>query len=343
MDKTTVAVIGATGYTGAELLRLLLQHPRVTVTCVTSEQSAGRPLAERLPFLSGCVDLTLEAFDPAVVAARADFIFIALAHTQAMDPVRLLIDAGKKVVDLSADFRFRSAALYKKVYGLPHRQPALLKRAVYGLTEIHRRQIASAHLVANPGCYPTGALLPIYPYLAAGVVDPAREIIIDAKSGISGAGRTPTPATHFPEIHEGMTAYSVGTHRHQPEIAQALSQIQKSAILFTPYLLPVNRGILTTVYLPLSQPLSQRRLSDILDDAYGDEPFIRRVAGSPNLSSVRGANFCDIGVFASGRYAVLISAIDNLVKGAAGQAIQNMNVMMDWPETLGLEAPGLFP
>jgi len=343
MNKTRVAVIGATGYTGAELLRLLSQHPNVTITCVTSEQSAGRPLAERLPFLSGCAELTLEAFDLAGVTARADFIFTALAHTQAMDLVQALVQAGKKVVDLSADFRFRSATLYKKVYGLPHRQPALLKRAVYGLTEIHRKQIARANLTANPGCYPTGALLPIYPYLVAGVVDSAREMIIDAKSGISGAGRTPTPATHFPEIHEGMTAYNIGTHRHQPEIVQALSQVQKGAILFTPYLLPVNRGILTTVYLPLSQPLSQRRLSDILDNAYGNEPFIRHVSGSPNLSSVRGANFCDIGVFASGRYALLISAIDNLVKGAAGQAIQNMNVMMNWPETLGLEAPGLFP
>ena len=338
-----VAVVGATGYTGGELLRLLAQHPRIEVTAVTSEQSAGRPLSEKLPFLQKCYSLTLSSFDPASVAEQADAVFMAVGHTQAMTSARLLLDAGKKVVDLSADFRLRSAALYEKWYGTPHLQPALLKRAVYGLTELHRKKIAHADLVANPGCYPTGALLPIHPYLVHGVVDRQRAVIIDAKSGVSGAGRSPSATTHFPEIHEGFSAYNVGTHRHLPEIEQEMARIQKVKALFTPHLLPVNRGILTTIYLPLTRALSQKKMEAILDTAYADAPFIRRVAGSPNLTSVRGSNFCDIAVFAAGRYAILISAIDNLVKGAAGQAIQNLNVMMGWEETLGLATPGLFP
>jgi N-acetyl-gamma-glutamyl-phosphate reductase len=285
--------------------------------------------------------LTLESFDPASVAAKADLVFMALAHTQGIEPVRTLLDAGKRVIDLSADFRLRSAASYRKAYHATHTQPALLKRAVYGLTEMNRIEISRATLVANPGCYPTGALLPILPYQVAGEVDPAREIIIDAKSGVSGAGRTPTAPTHFPEIHNGMTAYQVGTHRHLPEIVQGLRS--KAPVLFTPHLLPVSRGILTTIYLPLKRPLSQSRLEAILEETYAGEPFIRRCAEPPHLSSVRGANFCDIAVFASGRYAILISAIDNLVKGAAGQAIQNMNVMMGWDEKLGLTSPGIFP
>jgi N-acetyl-gamma-glutamyl-phosphate reductase len=341
-----VAIAGATGYTGGELLRLLARHPNVEVVSVTSEQSAGEPLASRLPFLKGCYDLTLEAFDSEKVAEKADLIFVALSHTQAMTPARRLIEAGKKVIDLSADYRLRSPGLYEKWYGAPHQQPELLKSAVYGLTEIYRSKIVQSRLIANPGCYPTGALLPLYPFLKEGVVDRAREIIIDSKSGVSGAGRTPTAKTHFTEVNEGMTAYNVGVHRHLPEIEQEMARAagKKIKALFTPYLLPVSRGILTTIYLPLNRALSQKKMESILD-FYKGEPFIRKVDGSPNLAHVRGSNFCDIGVFsaASGRIAILISAIDNLVKGAAGQAIQNMNVMMGWDERLGLSAPGFFP
>jgi N-acetyl-gamma-glutamyl-phosphate reductase len=341
-----VAIAGATGYTGGELLRLLAQHPHVEVVSVTSEQSAGEPLTRRLPFLKGRYDLTLESFDPEKLSEKADLIFVALSHTRAMEPVRKLVEAGKKVIDLSADYRLRSPALYEKWYGSPHLQPGLLKSAVYGLTEIYRNKIASAPLIANPGCYPTGALLPLYPFLREGVVDSTREVIIDAKSGVSGAGRTPTEKSHFTEVNEGMTAYNVGVHRHLPEIEQEMARFggEKMKTLFTPYLLPVNRGILTTIYLPLNRAFSQKKMESILG-LYEGEPFVRRVEGSPNLAHVRGSNFCDIGVFAasSGRMAILISAIDNLVKGASGQAIQNMNIMMGWDERLGLSAPGLFP
>ncbi len=358
-----VAVVGATGYTGGELLRLLTQHPEVKVTCVTSEQSAHRPLVERLPFLRGHYALTLEPFDPDTVAEKAQFIFLALSHTQAMSPVRRLIDAGKKVIDLSADFRLQSPRVYQKWYKTAHSQTALLKKAVYGLTEVYREQISRGSLVANPGCYPTGALLPLYPFLRAGVVDPTREIIIDAKSGVSGAGRSPTAATHFTEVHEGFSAYQVGTHRHLPEISQEVARMegggaktrrqaartqavrrQFDRVLFTPYLLPVNRGILTTIYLPLKQAFSQTGLDALLAD-YQAEPFIRRLRDPPNLAHVRGSNFCDLAAFpaAAGRYAILMSAIDNLGKGAAGQAIQNMNVMMGWSESLALSAPGFSP
>ncbi len=345
-----VAVAGATGYAGGELLRLLTRHPKIEVTCVTSEQSANCPLVSRLPFLRGYYDLTLESFDVDTVSEKADIVFLALSHTQAMTPARHLVDAGKKVIDLSADFRLQSARVYRKWYKTAHLQTALLKKAVYGLTEIYREKIAGSSLVANPGCYPTGALLPLYPFLKAGAVDVTREIVIDAKSGLSGAGRAPSAATHFPEVHEGFSAYQIGTHRHLPEIAQEVARMagdgpeQTERILFTPYLAPMNRGILTTIYLPLKEPLSQKQLDGLLD-IYRAEPFVRRISTPPNPAHVRGGNFCDLAAFAtpSGRCAILMSAIDNLGKGAAGQAIQNMNVMMGWDERLGLTDPGFFP
>jgi len=341
-----VAVVGATGYTGGELLRLMVQHPKVEVVAVTSERSAGQALASRLPSLKGQYDLTLEALNFEKIAKKADLVFIALAHTQALDPVRRFINNGKKVIDLSADYRLRSPALYKKWYGTAHADIPLLKKAVYGLTEIYRKKIQRCDLVANPGCYPTGALLPLYPFLKEGIVDTSRELIIDSKSGASGAGRTPGSKTHFPELNGGMAAYNIGKHRHLPEIEQEVSRIGKKKMktLFTPYLLPVNRGILTTIYLPLTKKLSQKKIDAILD-IYQDEPFIRRREDSPDLAHIRGSNFCDIAGFAtdSGRTAILISAIDNLVKGASGQAIQNMNVMMGWDESLGLQSAGLFP
>ncbi|MFQ5580807.1 MAG: N-acetyl-gamma-glutamyl-phosphate reductase [Nitrospiria bacterium] len=341
-----VAVIGATGYTGGELLRLMTQHPKVEVVAVTSKRSAGKTLANRLPFLKGQYDLTLEALNIEKIGKKADIIFIALAHTQAIEPVRQFINIGKKVIDLSADYRLRSPGLYEKWYGTAHSQPSFLKKAVYGLTEVYRKKIQGCSLVANPGCYPTGALLLLYPFLKEGVLDPSRDLIIDSKSGASGAGRNPGSKTHFPELNGGLSAYNIGKHRHLPEIEQELSRIGKKKVkaLFTPYLLPVSRGILTTIYLPLKKKLSQKKIDAILD-IYRDEPFIRRREDAPDLSHIRGSNFCDIAAFAtdSGRTAILISAIDNLVKGASGQAIQNMNVMMGWDESLGLRSAGLFP
>ncbi|MFQ5596490.1 MAG: N-acetyl-gamma-glutamyl-phosphate reductase [Nitrospiria bacterium] len=341
-----VGIIGATGYTGGELLRLLRHHPKADVICVTSERSAGQPLVERHPFLNGHYDLRLEALHPEKIAKKADFLFIALSHTQAMAPVFQFIASGKKVVDLSADFRLRSGKLYEKWYGTAHACPSLLKRSVYGLPEIYRKKIARATLVANPGCYPTGALLPIIPFLKQGLIDPSREIIVDAKSGVSGAGRSPKETTHFPEVNEGHMAYGIGMHRHLPEIIQEITRNGevRPKVLFTPHLLPINRGILTTIYFPLRARLSQKRISSVLS-SYKKEVFIRLIKGSPNVAHVRGSNDCHItGIPSpSGRTAILISAIDNLGKGAAGQAIQNMNIMMGWEECLGLHGPGLFP
>ncbi len=341
-----VAVVGATGYTGGELLRLLRVHPKVTVQSVTSGRFVGKLLTDRQPFLKGHYDLKLEALDPDKISKKVDFIFVALSHTDAMLPVFKFLAHGKKVVDLSADYRIRSSASYEKWYGSPHLYPSLLKKRVYGLSEVYRKQIASASLVANPGCYPTGALLPMVPFLESGLIDPAREMIIDAKSGVSGAGQSPSDQTHFPTVNEALTPYKIGRHRHLPEIIQEISTIGKikAQVLFTPYLLPVNRGILSTIYLPLKKKMTKRQIDAVLKP-YEKEAFIRLVPESPSLSHVRGTNYCDIGSFASssGRTAILISAIDNLGKGAAGQAIQNMNIMMNWDEGTGLSAPGLYP
>ncbi len=341
-----IAIVGATGYTGGELLRILTHHPNVVVSSVTSKHSVGEALTDRVPSLRGHYSLTLEALDPDRIAEKADFIFVALSHTTAMEPVDRFLALGKKVIDLSADYRLRSARLYQKWYGSDHTAPARLKTRVYGLPEIYRRDLSRATLVANPGCYPTGTLLPVYPFLKEGLVDKDREIIIDAKSGVSGAGRVASSKTHFPEVNEGFTAYSIGCHRHLPEIEQEITFMggEKHKMLFTPYLLPVNRGILTTVYLPLRKRLTQKKI-DMTLKMYRNEPFIRTVGGVPNISSVRGTNYCDIAAFEtpSRRTVILISAIDNLVKGAAGQAIQNMNLMMGWDELLGLVTPGLFP
>ncbi len=340
-----VAIAGATGYTGAELLRLLVQHPKVEIVSVTSEQSAGESITTRLPFLKGHTNLILDPFDPDQLAQKADLIFSALSHTQGMKAIGQWIAQGKKVIDLSADYRLKSTDTYQKWYKTSHSEPALLEKAVYGLPEIYRKKIAENQvgLIANPGCYPTGTLLPLYPFLRSEVIDTTREIIIDAKSGVSGAGRAATGNTHFPEAHEGFKAYNIGIHRHLPEIEQEVSQFN-AKIIFTPYLLPVNRGILTTLYLPLKQAMGRNQLQSILE-MYKDEPFIRLVDEAPNLNDVKGSNYCDIAVFetARGRTAILISAIDNLVKGASGQAIQNMNIMMGWEETTGLTAPGFFP
>jgi len=342
-----VAIIGATGYTGGELFRLLSQHPKVEVSCVTSRQSPGQPLSARHPFLEGIDHQVLEALDPERISKKADFIFVSLSHTDAMEPVQQFLSLGKKVVDLSADYRFLSEEVYREWYGEAHAHPELLKQRVYGLAEIYRGNIKEAALIANPGCYPTGALLALYPFLEAGLVDSEREIIIDSKSGLSGAGRSASVTGLFAEVNEGMTAYKLGKHRHLPEIVQevrAFGSGEDPKILFTPYLLPVNRGILTTIYLPLKQEMRQREIESVLR-IYDKEPFIRLVSHSPNIAHVRGSNYCDLGAFEtpSGCTAILISAIDNLVKGASGQAVQNMNLMMGWNEALGLRAPGIFP
>lgn len=343
----TIAVIGASGYTGVELLRLLAGHPEVSVACVTSRQQAGQPLAQVFPSLAGIYDLVFESLEPADLAGRADLVFTAVPHQAAMAMVPDLLAAGCKVVDLSADYRLQDAAVYAEWYQ-PHQTPGLLTEAVYGLPELYRDRIRSARLVANPGCYPTSVALALAPLLRTGVIDPAT-IIVDSKSGTSGAGRAAKVDTLYCEVNEGFKAYGLPRHRHTPEIEQTLSDVagRPVTISFTPHLLPVNRGILSTCYASLSADRSVAQLLAVYREQYAGEPFVRILPEGqlPNINQVRGSNFCDIGLAVDPRTrrVVVISAIDNLVKGAAGQAMQNMNLLLGLQETRGLHGASPFP
>lgn len=344
----TVAIVGASGYTGLELIRLLDRHPEVIITSVTSEQSAGKPVADLFPTLRGRCDLLLEALDPATIAAKAELIFTALPHQAAMAVVPSFLAAGRKVIDLSADYRLHDPAVYGAWYE-PHKNPELLQAAVYGLPELRRDTIRSACLVANPGCYPTSIILGLKPLLDAGLIDPA-SLIVDSGSGVSGAGRAAKVDSLYCEINEGFKAYGVGgSHRHTPEIEQELSELagQAVAITFTPHLVPMDRGILSTIYATPQRALTTDELVALYAKAYQDEPFVRPLPKGqfPSTAFVRGSNFCDVGVTLDSRTnrVIVVSAIDNLVKGASGQAIQNMNLLYDFPETQGLEGLALYP
>ncbi|NLM46527.1 MAG: N-acetyl-gamma-glutamyl-phosphate reductase [Firmicutes bacterium] len=334
------AIVGATGYTGRELVSILLCHPKVRPFYLTSDSFAGKSIAEIYPQFRGRCELTLEKLD-VEKAGACDIIFAALPHGTSLDVVPRLLAAGKKVVDLSGDFRLKDAALYPLWYGYEHRQPALLTESVYGLPEQNRDAIRKARLVANPGCYPTSVQLPLIPLLQAGLVE-AEDIIIDAKSGVSGAGRTPKQAYHFPECAENFKAYKVTGHQHTPEIEQGLSAAagRQVTLLFTPHLVPMIRGILSTMYLRLKPGVDAEDITALYRKVYAGEPFIRLLPEPylPETKDVSGTNFCDLAFRVDGRTGrlVVISAIDNLVKGAAGQAVQNMNIMLNLPETAGL-------
>jgi N-acetyl-gamma-glutamyl-phosphate reductase len=343
-----VAIIGASGYTGVELLRILNCHPEVAVTCVTSEQSAGKRISDVFPSLRGRCDMVLENLEPVRIADKADFIFTALPHKAAMEVVPTFLKLGKRVVDLSADYRLTDPEEYGKWYE-PHMNPALLKKAVYGLPELKREKIAGAKLVANPGCYPTSVILGLAPLLRKKLIDPAT-VIADSASGVSGAGRAAKVDNLFCEVNDGYKAYGVGgVHRHIPEIEQELSLLvgRRMAITFTPHLVPMDRGILSTIYAQPVKPVSAALLVKLYTDFYRGEAFVRVLPeGSfPSTGYVRGGNFCDIGVTVDQRTGrvIVVSAIDNLVKGAAGQAVQNMNVMCGFPENTALEGLPLFP
>lgn len=343
-----VAIAGASGYTGGELLRLLYNHPEVEIVAVTSEKSAGSPLVQTFPNLKKFFNLLLEPLDPQKIAEKADFIFTALPHGTSIGPVGEFIKMGKKVVDLSADFRIKDTAVYKEWYGAEHTNKTLLDSGVYGLPELYRDKIKETAFVANPGCYPTATILAIAPLLKNKIIINER-IFIDAKSSISGAGRGPALPYHFPEAHEGMEAYKVGTHRHTPEIEQALADVAGSAITicFVPHIIPANRGMLCTIYSALASQAAVDDIINIYKKFYTDEPFVRILdkGTQPNIRNVKGSNFCDIGIAVDTRTGCVIvtSVIDNLVKGASGQAIQNMNIMMGFEETTGLMNPGMFP
>jgi len=343
-----VAVVGASGYTGVELLRILHSHPEVAVTCVTSEQSAGRPISDVFPTLRGRYDMALENLEPVGIAEQVDIVFTALPHKAAMEVVPTFVKMGKNVVDLSADYRLRDADVYASWYE-KHLNPELLQEAVYGIPELHRAKIGEASLVANPGCYPTSVILGIAPLLKGRVIDP-KSIIVDAKSGVSGAGRGAKVEGLYCEVNEGFRAYGVGgTHRHIPEIEQELSLLAGSLlkVAFTPHLVPMDRGILATIY---SIPLGRVTAADLItlyEAFYDGEPFVRVLPEGvfPSTAHVRGSNFCDIGIAVDERTGrvIVVSAIDNLVKGASGQAVQNMNLMCGLPETLGLDFLPIFP
>ncbi len=335
------AVVGATGYAGAELVRLLAAHPQVDVTMITSRQYAGKPLAEVYPGLAGAVESTCREFSADEVAEAADVVFTALPHKLPMDIVPGLLDKGCRVIDLSADFRFSDVSLYETHYQ-PHAAKDLCRQSVYGLCEVYGEKIKQAALIGNPGCYPTSVLLPLIPLIKQGLVEP-ETLIADAKSGVSGAGRAPSLGTHLCEVNESFKAYKVDIHRHAPEMRHILAAEAGSPVdlIFVPHLIPMNRGMLATIYADLTRRLSDADILDVLADYYNESPFIRIYSPGcfPETRFVRGGNFCDIGVkvSASGRRAILVSAIDNLIKGAAGQAVQNMNLMFGIDETAGLD------
>jgi N-acetyl-gamma-glutamyl-phosphate reductase len=349
-DKTRIAVLGASGYTGAELLRLLIRHPRVEIVLLTADRRAGQYMGDVFPQFSPYVLpqlVSVEGID--WTAAGIDLVFCALPHATTQKVIKELLTKAPKtrVVDLSADFRLADAAAYARWYGHEHHAPELQKEAVYGLTEVYRVAIAKARLVANPGCYTTCAQLPLIPLLRAGAIDPD-EIVIDAKSGMTGAGRAAKEEMLFSEVSEGFHAYGVGHHRHMAELDQEFSKAAGRDVVasFTPHLVPMNRGILSTIYVR-SAKSSPEDLHAILSKAYAQEPFVHVLPYGrlPQTRHVRGSNMTFIGVTKDripGRV-IICSALDNLTKGASGQAVQNMNVMLGLPEATGVDQVALFP
>lgn len=345
--KLKVAVVGASGYTGVELLRLLIGHPLVEVTCVTSRQYQGQPVDRVFPSLAGRCGLFFENLTAGAIAQRADYVLTALPHQAAMGVVPELLEGGCRVIDLSADYRLRDASVYESWYQ-PHGSPHLLAEAAYGLPELYRDKIRKARLVANPGCYPTSVALGLAPLLKGGLIDP-KTLIIDSKSGASGAGRGSKLGSLFCEVNEGFKAYGVASHRHTPEIEQTLSDLAGLDVVinFTPHLLPISRGILSTCYAGSTKSLLTADLLEVYQQFYAEEAFVRvHPAGSlPNINQVAGSNYCDLGMVVDERTGrvIVVSVIDNLVKGAAGQAVQNMNLVAGCDESMGLEALSAFP
>ena len=343
-----VGIIGGSGYTGVELARILCNHPEVKITAATSRQFAGKPIASIFPNLKNRLDLVYENSSPEQLCDKADFFFAAVPHKTAMNIVPELLATGKKVVDLSADFRIKDIATYEEWYQR-HSSPHLLDKAVYGLPEIYRDSIVKSSLIANPGCYPTSIILGLAPLLRAEAIDP-HTIIADSKSGTSGAGRAASVGTLFCEVHDGFKPYKVGRgHRHIPEIEQELSSLagEKIMISFTPHLLPISRGILSTVYATLNPEFNQSVILKLYKETYSTHPFIRLLDEDvfPATQYVRGSNFCDISfkIDTATNRIIIMTAIDNVVKGAAGQAVQNMNLMCGYDEVTGLEIVPLFP
>lgn len=345
-----VAIIGGSGYTGGELLRLLKQHPDIKITAVTSERSAGKDISVLFPNLKG-YGLKFEPFKLNKVIKKADLFFLCLPHKTSQEAVSYIYKAGKKVIDLSADFRLKSAAVYKRWYQTRHMHPALLKKAVYGLPELYRDKIKHASIVANPGCYPTSAILALAPVMGNRNLD-TDSIIIDSKSGISGAGRSPALPLMFSEASQSVKAYSIATHRHTPEIEQELHLLlkKKISVVFTPHLIPMDRGILSTIYVRAKKKIKLSDVQKKYREYYAKEPFIRVLKNGeyPTTKSVVGSNYCDLSLFLDthsndSQTLIIVSVIDNLLKGASGQAVHNMNIMYGLDETAGLTSLSSCP
>jgi N-acetyl-gamma-glutamyl-phosphate reductase len=349
--KLRVGVAGGSGYMGAELLRLLLIHPEVEIVAVTSERLAGEPLQSLYPHLLGVRDLAFQPLDPERLAREAECVFLALPHMESQRVVPVLRRRGRKVVDLSADYRLRDAGAYATWYRASHADRPGLAEAVYGLPELHRKAIASAALVANPGCYPVGAVLAVAPLLKAGLAT-GEGIVVDGKSGLTGAGaqgRKVDPIYLYTEANENVRAYQVAAHRHTPEMEQELSEVAGRPVTvgFTPHLVPLNRGLFTTASVPLARAATTADLLDCHREFYAGEPFVRVLPEGtlPATRAVLGSNYCDVAVVADARArrAVCLSAIDNLGKGGSANGVQNLNLMFGWDERLGLDAPPVYP
>jgi N-acetyl-gamma-glutamyl-phosphate reductase len=345
-----VAIIGGSGYTGGELINFLLGHPFVKITAVTSERSAGKAVSHVFPNLQG-LPLKFEKLNIKSLLKKAELFFLCLPHRASQETVAYLYKAKKRVIDLSADYRLKNAGVYRSWYGVTHKYPELLKKAVYGLPEINRKKIYNASIIANPGCYPVSSILALAPLINKTLID-FNSIIIDSKSGVSGAGRNPSQAFMFSEANESVKAYAIASHRHTPEIEQELSLLSKKniKIIFTPHLIPMDRGILSTVYVRLKKKTTISQIAKLYNSFYKDEPFVRVLPSGtyPSTKAVRGSNFCDISVFMDTRNSkkhtlIIVSAIDNLVKGASGVAIQNMNIMYGFEETTALLSQPTFP
>lgn len=342
MPRVKVGIINITGYAGAELARILTRHPMVQITSVTGRSAIGQKIAQVFPHLS-VLDLTVTSD-----VRDVELVFSAMPHKASVEAIIPLVRQGVKVIDISADFRLKDPAAYPEWYDFIHPAPELLAEAIYGLPELYRARISTARLVANPGCYPTGAILALAPAIRENLIHP--DIIIDSKSGVSGAGRTLTLPTHYSEAADNIRAYSLEGHRHLPEIIQeftALSPGYSPSITFVPHVVPTTRGILTACYAPLrdGRSLNPKKVLELYKDFYKEEPFVKIVDSPPETKQTWGSNFCIIHPFVDSRTGrlIVISCLDNLVKGAAGQAVQNMNIMYGFPETTGLDALPLYP
>ncbi|MBL6445127.1 N-acetyl-gamma-glutamyl-phosphate reductase [Fulvivirga sp. 29W222] len=344
MRKKKIGIIGATGYTGSELVRILLNHPEVDIAAITSESRKGDQFAEVHPFFRGLIDQQLVSIKD-IESMDLDVVFLALPHGVSMDFVKDHADKPYPVIDLSGDFRLDSPETYEAWYNKGHIYQKGFEDAVYGIPELFKEEIKDKKLIANPGCYPTSAILGLAPLVEGGMIE--SQVIVDSKSGITGAGVKAKAATHFPNVNDNFKAYSVKNHRHTIEIEGTLNKLSSDElkVQFTPHLLPVDRGIVSTIYSKPKTGVNTSKISEVYKDFYKDEPFIRLTDQPPAIKEVRGTNYCDIYCTYDERTDnfITISAIDNLVKGAAGQAVQNMNLLFGWDETAGLRQVPMNP